>query len=192
MKKIFAIMLALCVVLSLASCGGIFSDGDETVSEEQSLDNKFPEDNDEEDIIISDDRAPDFTVVDANGDLVKLSDFFGKPIVMNFWASDCPPCISEMPDFQAAYEEYGDEVVFVMVNCPWFFNKTVENEKAFLAEKGYTFPVYYDTYQFAAQAYGIRSIPQTFFLNESGEVVTYAQGMISEAVLEQGIGMILD
>ena len=51
--------------------------------------------------------AMDFTVYDAEGNAVKLSDFFGKPIVLNFWASWCGPCKSEMPDIEAAYQEYG-------------------------------------------------------------------------------------
>ena len=59
--------------------------------------------------------APDFTVYDSEGNKVKLSDFRGKPIVLNFWARDCIYCTREMPDFQEAYEKYGDRVVFLMV-----------------------------------------------------------------------------
>lgn len=60
--------------------------------------------------------APDFTVYDADGNQVKLHDFIGKPIVLNFWASWCGPCQMEMPDFHEKYLELGDEINFLMVN----------------------------------------------------------------------------
>ena len=62
---------------------------------------------------ISENLAPDFTVTDAEGNEVKLSDFRGKGVVLNFWASWCGPCKSEMPHFQKAYEEYGEDVTFL-------------------------------------------------------------------------------
>ncbi|MBP3544577.1 MAG: TlpA family protein disulfide reductase, partial [Lachnospiraceae bacterium] len=60
--------------------------------------------------------APDFTVIDAEGNEVKLSDMRGKPVVVNFWASWCGPCKMEMPEFEEVYKELGDEVHFMMVN----------------------------------------------------------------------------
>ena len=63
--------------------------------------------------------APDFTVYDVEGNAVSLSDFVGKPVVVNFWASWCGPCQMEMPDFEEAYKEYGEEVQFLMVNSTW-------------------------------------------------------------------------
>ena len=61
-------------------------------------------------------EAPDFTVVDIDGNEHKLSEFEGKPVVLNFWASWCGPCKSEMPDFDEAYKKYKDEIHFLMVN----------------------------------------------------------------------------
>ena len=61
--------------------------------------------------------APSFPLEDPEGNLLDLSDLIGdKPVVLNFWASTCPPCKEEMPDFQAAFEQYGQEIHFVMVN----------------------------------------------------------------------------
>ena len=135
-------------------------------------------------------KAPDFTVLDGEGNSVKLSDFFGKPIVLNFWASWCPPCKAELPDFEDAYKKYDGEVVFLMVNMTDNQMETVEVAKDFVKTHGYTFPVYYDVNYQAATVYGIRSIPQTYFINAEGEAVASATGMISAAQLEQGIGMI--
>ena len=136
-------------------------------------------------------KAPDFTAVNAEGEEVSLSSFEGKPVVLNFWASTCGPCKSEMPGFQAAYEELGDQVNFVMVNIPGFNGETEDRAKAFLAENGYTFPVLFDTSGMAAQLYGISSIPQTFFLDEQGYVVIMSSGALPEESLQQGLDMIL-
>ena len=132
----------------------------------------------------------DFTVQDWEGNMVKLSDFFGKPIVLNFWASWCPPCKAELPDFDDACKKYDGEVVFLMVNMTDNQMETVEVAKDFIKTYGYDFPVYFDVSYEAAMVYGIRSIPQTYFINAEGEVVTMATGMISASQLEQGIGMI--
>ena len=78
--------------------------------------------------------APDFTVLDREGNPVKLSDFAGKPVVLNFWASWCGPCKSEMPDFQEAYEKYDGEVVFIMVNCTDGSRETMDTAMEFISE----------------------------------------------------------
>ena len=69
--------------------------------------------------------ADDFTVYDMNMNQIQLSDFFGKPIVINFWASWCRPCTSELPAFDRVYREYGDDVTFLMVNLTDGFQKII-------------------------------------------------------------------
>lgn len=135
-------------------------------------------------------EAPDFTVFDADGNEVRLSDFKGKPVVVNFWASWCPPCKAELPDFQKVYDETGEDVVFLMVNLVDGQRETLEIATRFVEENGYTFPVYYDTNQDAAIAYGISSIPTTLMIDKDGYIVTGQQGQINEAALRKGIGMI--
>ena len=131
----------------------------------------------------------DFTVTDGNGKSVKLSDYVGKPIVLNFWASWCGPCKSEMPEFQEVYEEMGDEVQFLMVNAT-VSGDTVAGAKSFIQQYGYTFPVLFDTTGEALQVYGVDAFPTTWFLDKEGNPVVYAVGAISKASLLQGIGMI--
>ena len=136
-------------------------------------------------------QAPDFTVYDIDGNEVKLSDFFGKPIVVNFWASWCGPCKMEMPDFQDKYLELGSEVTFLMVNMTDGSRETVDIASAFIAEQGYTFPVLYDTASSAAMTYSVYSLPTTFFIDAQGNAIAQATGAIDAATLQKGIDMIL-
>lgn len=135
--------------------------------------------------------APDFTVVDGDGNEVKLSDFFGKPIVLNFWASWCGPCKIEMPDFQAKYEEYGEKIQFLMVNLTDGRQETVESARSYIDGVGYTFPVYFDTELSAAIAYGVSAIPATYFIDEHGVLVAYGKSALSAEKLQTGIDVVL-
>ena len=136
-------------------------------------------------------QAPDFTVTDKDGNEVKLSDFFGKPIVLNFWASWCGPCQYEMPDFEEAYNVYGEEVEFLMVNLTDGYSETLDSARDFLEDTGYTFPVYFDTLSEGFRTYQVYSIPCTYFLDANGSLVTKNVGMISADALQQGIEVLL-
>ena len=136
--------------------------------------------------------APDFTVYDGEGQATALSSFIGKPVVVNFWASWCGPCKSEMPDFQTAFEQYGDRVQFMIVNMTDGQRETVETASAYVAQQGYTFPVYYDTELSAATTYSVSAIPATYFFASDGSLVARASGAISLATLEKGLSMIVE
>ena len=134
--------------------------------------------------------APDFTVYDMDGNPVSLSDFFGKPIVLNFWASWCGPCKMEMPDFEAAYLELGEDVQFLMVNMTDGTRETVEVASAFLSGTGYTFPVFFDTAGEAGMVYRVYSLPTTYFIDANGQPIAKASGAIDAETLQRGIDMI--
>lgn len=133
----------------------------------------------------------DFVVVDENGEERTLQSFIGKPIVLNFWASWCPPCKAELPDFQDAYEKYGTQVEFVMVNLTDGVRETEDVAKDYMKTNGYTLPIYFDINQDAANAYSIYSIPTTYFINKDGEMVTSVKGMIDSETLEEDIKVML-
>lgn len=132
-------------------------------------------------------QADDFTVYDAEMNKVKLSDYFGKPIIINFWASWCYPCKSELPAFNSLYEEYQDDVVFLMINLTDGQRDTVDSIKKIVFDNGYSFPVYYDIEYNASNTYGVRSIPQTVLINADGSLYDTRVGAMSEVVLENYI-----
>ncbi|MBE6894045.1 MAG: TlpA family protein disulfide reductase [Ruminococcaceae bacterium] len=132
----------------------------------------------------------DFTVTDIDGNSVNFFDFEGKPVIINFWASWCGPCQMEMPDFEEKYLEYGDKIHFMMINVTDGSRETVDTAKKLIAEKEYTFPVYFDTQLEASNIYGIYSLPTTLFVDAQGYGIAQATGMISGELLQKGIDMI--
>ncbi len=133
--------------------------------------------------------APDFTVTDYDGNTVRLSDFKGKPVVLNFWATWCYYCKVEMPDFNEVCKENPD-VQFVMVNATGTNGETVDSAKAFIEQEKYEFPVFFDTQHEALKNYGISSYPQTIFIDKDGNIVSHKIGMLTKDILEQEIAKI--
>lgn len=96
----------------------------------------------------------------------------------------------EMPDFHEKYLEIGEDVQFLMINMTDGSRETVEIASEFIEEKGYTFPVFYDTKSDAAMTYGAYSLPTTFFIDADGYVIAQASGAIDGTTLQRGIDMI--
>ena len=123
------------------------------------------------------------TFQDGNGKILALNDLKGKVVFINFWATWCPPCKSEMPDFDRVYADYGDDVVFMMINMTDGSRDTVESAAAFVADNGYSFPVYYDCDLNAAYTYGVSSIPMTVLVGADGNIIGVQVGALNEAQL---------
>ena len=133
--------------------------------------------------------AIDFILTDQYGNTHKLSDYKGKTVFLNFWATWCSPCRAETPDIQKLYEsaetEGEDALVVLGVAAPNLGNEKSEEEiKAFLEENGYTYPVLMDTTGEVFMSYGVNAFPTTFMITREGEVFGYASGQLNEATMK--------
>ena len=137
------------------------------------------------------DKAADFTVFDKDKKEIALSSRTGKPVVINFWATWCPPCQSELPAYQTLYDTYGEKVDFMMVALTDGYQETQSSVDAFIEENGYTFPVFYDLQGAAAEAYAVNSIPLSVFIDADGKVSHSQLGAMDEASLEAQIKTLL-
>lgn len=127
--------------------------------------------------------APDFTLTDQNGVTHTLSDYKGRTVFLNFWATWCPPCRSEMPEIQALYEEFGyneGDLVVLGIAAPGIGQEgDVDSITAFLSENEYSFPVVMDSEGTFTFFYGIRAYPTTFMISEDGSVYGYVEGALT-------------
>ena len=138
-------------------------------------------------------EAPDFTVWDQDGNQTSLKEILeGKPAVINFWTSKCPPCREEMPDFEEMYQEMKDQFQFIMVDGVGCMGETEESGRAYVEEQGFTFPVYYDKEMDAVINYGIQAFPTTYILNSEGRLVTGGSGMISRETLQELLDEVME
>ncbi len=129
--------------------------------------------------------APDFTISTTDGTTQKLSDLKGKVVVLNFWSVDCPPCLQEVKNIQAVYENKKSEVMFVGVATD---KATAEETKAVLAENGGSYPVMVDQGNSTFGLYGVRATPTTVIVNAEGEVAGGHTGYATEEQLMALIG----
>ena len=137
--------------------------------------------------------ATDFEVTLISGETVKLSDFRGQKVLVNFWATWCPPCKAEMPDIQALYEDWGEnggEVIVLGVanpktdDFPYNQDVTREEVETFLSDGGYTYPVVMDLTGDVFSAYGIRAFPTTFMIDKEGNIFGYVESALTGDVME--------
>ncbi|PRZ17048.1 thiol-disulfide isomerase/thioredoxin [Laceyella sediminis] len=128
-------------------------------------------------------RAPNFSLKTLDGKTVEVKKNNGKPTLINFWASWCPPCKVEMPHIQKAYEKYGDRVNFLMVNLTAMDDET--KMKQYLKEEGYSFPVLLDRTGEVSQMYQAISIPTTYIVDRNGIIIKQIIGAMTEDQLTE-------
>ncbi|MFD3445667.1 peroxiredoxin family protein [Microbacteriaceae bacterium 4G12] len=115
--------------------------------------------------------APDFELQALDGSKMKLSDLKGKKVILNFWATWCPPCKEEVPEMQAFYEKHKDNVVILAVNYTISEKAGAEEKvKNFAKENGVTFPILLDTTSNVGNMYKVISLPTSYFIDTNGVI----------------------
>ena len=131
--------------------------------------------------------APGFTLLDMTGRSVSLADFKGKVVILDFWATWCPPCKREIPDFIKLQSEYGSkgvQIVGIALDQP---NKV----KAFVKDNGMNYPLLLGTNEVAASYGGVEAIPTTFVIDKSGKIVAKYEGLRPKETFESQIKKLL-
>lgn len=136
--------------------------------------------------------APDFSLQTLDGGVITMSELRGKPVIINLWASWCPPCRAEMPALQNIHDEFGDQGLTILaVNAT--NQDDLDSAIAFVDEHQLTFPILLDTEGKVSASYQLRSLPTTFFVEASGiiqEVVV--GGPMAEALLRVRVSQLLE
>lgn len=133
------------------------------------------------------DQAPDFELEMLNGETAKLSDFKGKRILLNLWASWCPPCREEMPDIQDLHTTYKDDNFMVIGVNLTTSEKSIQNVKDFVEDYELTFPIFMDVNNEVGEAYQAISIPTSVFIDSEGIVQKRVIGSMSRGIIEENI-----
>jgi peroxiredoxin len=136
--------------------------------------------------------APDFALETADGETIRLSELRGRPVVMNVWASWCPPCREEMPALERVYQAYQQQGAVVLG-----VNSTIQDQRqdalAFTAGQGLTFPILFDADGEVTKLYGVRALPTTYFIDAQGVIQeVIAGGPMSEALLRIRVEQLLE
>ena len=201
LRRAGTVCIVLLLTMSMLTAGGTLPCGSgltasaeesparETAPEEATAEGDAAEETEEaaaEDIP----PLPDFALMDQYGAEHKLSDYRGKTVVLNFWATWCPWCITEMPDFEALYHELGengDQVVILGMAAPGTVDPDADSAKitAFLEEHGISYPVLMDMTGEQFSYYGASSLPTSWFIDGEGRPIGYLPGALSKENLLQ-------
>lgn len=164
MKKIFICLLLLLTALA----GGCASDSGKTTAAAPAAAAQNTQ------------TAPDFNFTYLNGEKASLSQLRGKPVLLNFWATWCPPCVGEMPHFNTVYPRYKDKINFLAISL----DDSMQEASAFMQQKGYSFPAGYGSVNDLAGKYDIQGIPTSLLLDAQGNIIAVKVGAMTETELE--------
>ncbi|MBT2582861.1 redoxin domain-containing protein [Planococcus sp. ISL-109] len=124
------------------------------------------------------DLAPDFELMTMDGETVRLSDYRGQRVFINFWATWCPPCRAEMPDMQQLYEEQDVPVEILAINLTET-EQSEENITSFVEDFGLTFPILMDTNSETAHTYKVKAVPASYMIDSTGHISFVAPGALN-------------
>jgi len=130
--------------------------------------------------------APDFELASLNGQPVHLSDFKGHPVLINYWATWCPPCREELPLIQNRHEKYSSDLVVLAINA----GEDLATVEKYIQIKGFTFPVLLDPEWKAEALFGIMAYPTSVFIDRNGIIQARYVGGINEKVLDDNLELI--
>lgn len=143
-------------------------------------DNKLNKNISNENIVIKldGDKAPEFSLKSVDGKIVKLSDYKGKVVIIDFWATWCPPCRRGIPDLVAIQNEFTDKVVIVGISLDR--EKTIKDVPGFVKDYGINYPIVYGDDKVVISYGGIQSIPTSFVVDKTGNVADMHVGLVSK------------
>lgn len=164
------VALATVAALALAACGGGPQDAESSGAGAGSVTGPTP---------ASGEPVPGVLVEAFDGSTVSLTDYAGTPMVVNFWASWCPPCVAEMPDLESVHQQAGDRVAFVGVNT----QDTIENATRLADETGVTYDLVRDPDTELFRGFGVFGMPSTFYVDADGIIVERHTGLLTRDAL---------
>lgn len=134
------------------------------------------------------DKPNDFKLVDLEGNVHELSDYKGKPVVINFWGSFCPPCVEEMPEFEQQYQKWKDKGLTILAINLSEDRLSVDN---FVRNFNLSYPILRDVNRKTEKSYGLRSYPTTFFVNEDGKIEEIMVGGMTQQDIDERVERLL-
>ncbi|MDF1618549.1 TlpA disulfide reductase family protein, partial [Petrocella sp. FN5] len=191
MKKWIALLL-LTSLFALAACGKEPQiDTMDEESQEGVMDEASTQDQETQDAATTSQpareviMAPDFTLTSSTGEAISLSDYRGKIVFLNFWTTWCKYCLEEMPDFQAAYEKYGDDLQILLVNVTTNENTDRKGVIDWYEQFDYTMPMVLDEVGDVTGQFTIPGYPTTYFIDRDGSVIAYYPGLMSTELIDE-------
>lgn len=183
------ILIASGIIMILGGTGKMFDYTNKSaVYSKQQLQNEEDKSSKNQSTEVNNTKAPDFTLIDQYGNTHKLSDYKGKVVFLNFWATWCPPCKSELPHIEEIYKEYENnskDVIILGVTAPNLGQEgSKENISNFISKQGYTFPVVFDSDGDVMGRYDIDAFPTTFIIDKKGNINKYVPGAMDKASME--------
>ncbi|TKD72279.1 peroxiredoxin family protein [Pseudalkalibacillus hwajinpoensis] len=154
-----------------------------SLNSQQSIQSSNEEENKSKSVGLNEGQiAPDFTLQTPNGETVQLSDYRGERVIVNFWATWCPPCRAEIPDFQKLYEDKDVEILAVNLTET---EESVDEVKKFIKEFEMTFPVVMDDSSEVSDTYQVRAYPTSYMIDSEGRIQFVARGALNYDLMVQ-------